>query len=264
MAKILTTQAELDAIFARMERDYEALTKRQQAYAIKEIGRVRGELAELLADYAGDDGIIKRQRAARLLRDLDEIERSIRKHGTLALEKIIEDTSEWTTARVAGAIGIGVGNFDRINRQVVKYVTKRFGDDGLVLSDRIWGLSGEIRDDLATVLRSGIIKGDGINALVPRLREVYDNETWKIRRLARNESVTARRAATTYNARESDIIHWVQFHHGVKRSKSCVRLAGEDRYGKGTGVFKTTDTEIWMPHVNCTGYITYVLDERWL
>src|SRR5690606_10377187 len=165
-AKILTTQAELDEIFRKMERDYGALNKRQQAYAIKEIGRIRGELADLLADFAGKDGIIKRQRTSRILRELDEIERSLREHGTLALEKIIEDSSEWTTAKLAGAIGISAASFDRINNHVVKYVIKRFGEDGLVLSDRIWGLSGEIRDEIATVIRSNIIRGEGINAMI--------------------------------------------------------------------------------------------------
>lgn len=262
MAKILTTQAELDAIFAKMEKDYGALNKKQQAYAIREIGRVRGELAELIGEYADDDGIIKRQRAGRLLRDLDEIEKSVREHGTLAIENIIEESSEWTTKRVGAAIG--VANYNRVNKHVVKYVVKRFGDDGLVLSDRVWGLSGEIRDELSTVLRSGIIKGEGINAMIPKLRKVYDNETWKIRRLARTESVTAHRAAIGYNARESSVVSWLQFHAGVKRSEPCVALAAEDRYGKGEGIFKPTDTDIWMPHVQCTGYASYILDERWL
>lgn len=262
MAKILTTQAELDAIFARMEKDYGALNSKQQAYAVKEIGRVRAELNDMLADYADNEGIIKRQRAARILRELDEIEASLRRNGTIALENIIEESSEWTTK----AIGIVVSKsaFDRVNEHVVKYVTKRFGADGLVLSDRIWSLSGEIRDELSTVIRSSLIKGEGINAMIPKIRKVYDNESWKIRRLARNESVTAHRAAISYNAQESDIVEWVQFHAGVKRSDPCVKLAGEDRYGRGEGVFKTTDTDIWMPHVNCTSYITYILDERWL
>lgn len=262
MAKILTTQAELDAIFARMEKDYGALNTKQQAYAVREIGRVRGELSDMLADYADSDGIIKRQRASRILRELDGIEASLRKHGTVALENIIEESSEWTTK----AVGIVVSKsaFDRVNEHVVKYVTKRFGADGLVLSDRIWSLSGEIRDELSTVIRSSLIKGEGINAMIPKIRKVYDNESWKIRRLARNESVNAHRAAISYNAQESDIVEWVQFHAGVKRSDPCVKLAGEDRYGRGEGVFKTTDTDIWMPHVNCTSYITYILDERWL
>lgn len=266
MAKIKTTQAELDAIFKRLETDYGALNKKQQAYAIREIGRVRGEVALLLSDYADNDGIIKRQRLSRVLRELDEIEASLREHGTIALGKVIDESSEWTTSKLTKAVGITLSKsaFDRVNENVVKYVVKRFGDDGLVLSDRIWTLSGEIRDELSTVIRSGIIRGEGINAMIPRIRQVYDNETWKIRRLARNESVTAHRAAIGYSAKESGVVEWVQFHHGDKRSPACVELANEDRYGKGKGVFKTTDTDIWMPHVNCTGYATYILDERWL
>jgi len=100
--------------------------------------------------------------------------------------------------------------------------------------------------------------------MIPQIRRVYDNETWKIRRLARNESVTAHRAAISYNAQESDVVKWVQFHAGDKRSPACVELANEDRYGKGQGVFKPSDTDIWNVHVNCTGYITYILDEKYL
>lgn len=271
MAEILTTQAELDAIFKRLERDYGALNKKQQAYAIREIGRIRGELAELLAEFADKDGTIKRQRAARVLRELDQIEASIRKHGTIALENIIEESSEWTTRGLSTALGISISaaSFDRINEHVVKYVIKRFGDDGLVLSDRIWGLSGEIRDELSTVIRSSLIKGEGINAMIPRIREVYDNETWKINRLARTESVTAHRAATSYNAQASDIVKWVKFHDGTCGRKDhhkhkCYTLAKRDPHGQGAGIYKPTDTEIWSVHPNCTSSISYVLDERWL
>lgn len=262
--KVLTTQADMDAVFRKMERDYGALSKKQQAYAIREVGRVKDEVSAMLIDFAGDDGIIKRQRMGRILRDLDGIESSLRRDGTIALENVINETSEWTTKRVGKSIGISVGSFERVNTHVVKYVTKRFGEDGLVLSDRIWGLSGEIRDDLSSVIRSGIIRGDGVNAMIPKIRKVYDNETWKIRRLARNESSTAYRAAISYNAQESDIVEWMQFHAGDKKSEPCVELAGEDRYNKGAGVFKPTDTDLFMPHIQCTGYATYVLDERWL
>lgn len=259
------SQAELNRIFKRMSTDYNKLNRKQQAFAIREIGRVRGDISDMLADYADKDGIIKRNRATRILRDLDDVEATLRRDGATALENIIEESSEWTSKRVAGAgISLSATQFDRVNRNVVKYVTKRFGEDGLVLSDRIWGLSGEIRDDISTVIRSGIIKGDGINAMIPQIRKVYDNETWKIRRLARNESVTAHRTAISYNAQASDVVKWLQFHAGDKRSKECVELASVDKYGKGAGVFKPTDTDLFMPHVNCTGYATYILDERWL
>ena len=262
----MSRQEELDRIFRKMGADYGAFNRKQQAYAIREIGRVRGEVSELLAEFADSEGKIKRSRMRRILRELDAIEDSLREHGTVALDKIVEDTSEWTSGRVGVNAGLAFGSsqFDRVNKHVVKYVIKRFGDDGLVLSDRIWGLSGEIRDELSSVIRSGIIRGDGINAMVPKIRKVYDNETWKIRRLARNESLTAHRAAISYSAQESEVVKWVQFHHGNNNTKECVALANEDRYGEGRGVFKTTDTDIWMPHVNCTSYTTYILDERWL
>lgn len=256
----------MDRIFKRIEREYGALSKKQQAYAIREIGRIRGELSDLLADFADKDGKIQRRRAGRILRELDEIERSIRENGTIALENIIGETSEWTINNVNKAVGITLSKsaFDRVNEHVIKYAIERFGEDGLVLSDRIWGLSGEIRDELSTVIRSGIIKGDGINAMIPKLRKVYDNETWKIQRLARNESVTAHRAAIGYNAEESGVVKWIKFHAGVKRSPECVELENKNKYNKGKGIYKPTDTEIWMPHVNCTGYSTYILDARWL
>ena len=267
--KILTTQAELDAIFDKMERDYGALNNKQQAYAIREIGRIRGELAEMLADFADSDGVIKRQRAARVIRELDEIEKSIRAGGATVLNNIIEESSEWTSAKIAGAIGVSAASMERVNKHVFNYAIKRFGEDGLVLSDRIWGLSGEMRDELSTVIRSSIIKGDGINAMIPKIRQVYGNETWKIRRLARTESVTAHRAATSYNAQESELVKWVEFHDGTcghrnHRSHRCYALAQEDRYGEGSGIYKPTDTEIWSPHPNCTSSISYVLDERYL
>jgi len=134
----------MDRIFERLERDYGALNRKQQAYAIREIGRVRGEVSDMLADFAGNDGIIKRRRAGMVLRELDVIEQSLRDHGTLAIDNIIVESSEWTVTNVNKSLGITISksSFDRVNEHVIKYAVKRFGEDGLVLSDRIWGLSG--------------------------------------------------------------------------------------------------------------------------
>src|SRR5690625_6349104 len=87
MAKILTNQADLDAVFKRMETDFKRFNRRQQANAIREIGRVRGEVADMLADFADDDGTIKRRRMSRLLRDLDGIEESLREHGKISIDR---------------------------------------------------------------------------------------------------------------------------------------------------------------------------------
>src|SRR5690625_244822 len=173
MAKLLTTQEDMTRVFDRMERDYGALSKKQQAYAITEIGRVRGELAELLGEFADDEGVISRRRARMVTRELDVIEQSLREHGEIALNNIIDETTEWTVNRVNKGVGItlGASSFDRVNEHVIKYVTKRFGEDGLVLSERVWGLSGEIRDDLSKVSRSGIIRGAGDHSKLHKARK---------------------------------------------------------------------------------------------
>lgn len=266
----VNSQAELDRIFKRLSTDYNALNKKQQAFAIREIGRVRSELVDLLSDYAGSDGVIKRQRIGRLMRDMDDIERLLREHGVLAFDEIITNTSEWTIRKVNAAVGasIGVASFDKVNRHVLRYVSKRFTSDGLVLSDRVWDLSGEIRDELSSVIRSSIIRGEGVSSMIPKIRRVHENETWKIRRLAQTEGSTAYRTATAFNARESEVVQWVKINdrggHRNHDAHRCYELANTDLYGKGNGIYKPTDSEIYSPHPNCTSFITYVLDERWL
>src|SRR5690625_7149650 len=72
----------------------------------------------MLADFADDDGTIKRRRMSRLLRDLDVIEESLREHGKIAFDRVIDESSEWTTRRVNRAVGLDLSarQFDRINK----------------------------------------------------------------------------------------------------------------------------------------------------
>src|SRR5690625_8011244 len=97
---------------------------------------------------------------------------------------------------------------------------------------------------MATVIRSGIIRGDGINAIMPEIRKVYDNETWKIRRVARTESLTAHGGAISYSAQEADVVKWLQFHEGDNLSDDCVALDHTDKHGKGAGVYKQNESDI--------------------
>lgn len=269
----MTNQEKLDAIFEKLSKQHGRLNAKQQEYAIKELGRVRGEIADLLVDYADKDGTIKKSRLSRLLRELDDIETLIREYGTTALDKIITDTATWASseinAGVAGVIGVRAvakAQIERLNSDVFEYVVKRFGDDGLVLSDRVWRLAGDMRDDISKALRSDIIKGESVNTMIANVRKVHDNETWKIRRLVVTEGNTAYRTATAYNAERSDVVTGVKLHHGKANDPKhrCTILSHEDRYGMGAGVFKPTDSEIYNPHPNCTSFITYELDEKYL
>lgn len=268
-------QAELDGIFSKMSANYGKLNDKQVASAIKEIGRVRGDVAELLAELADKDGTIKRQRLSRILGELDGIEESLRENGTIAMKKVINESSAYATAgmNAAAVQAIGVpmisAGIEKLNKGTVDYVMRRFGEDGLVLSDRIWSTSGEIRDSIASVLRTGIIRGDAVGTMVRDVRKAYDAETWKIKRLVVTEGNTAYRVASANSVRDSKVADYVRINengsrHGNHMNHKCYKLAQEDRYGEGKGVFKPTDTEIYLPHPNCSSYITAVLKDEYL
>lgn len=269
----MSNQDKLDAIFEKMAKDYGKLNAKQQAFAIKEFGRIRGDIATLLADYESGDGTIKRQRLSKLLRDLETIEANVRKSGMVTLESIIGETSAFTTnvvngalTNVAGAAAISGVVMDRVNADVARYVVSRFGEDGLVLSDRVWNVSGDTRDEMSKTLRAGIIRGESVSALLKRVRDVHENETWKIRRLVVTEGNTAYRTATAFNAQRSDVVKGVKINdrpgHNNHTKHRCYTLAQKDPYGMGEGVYKPDDSEIFSPHPNCTSYITYVLKDK--
>lgn len=269
----MSNQEKLDAILEKLATDYRKLNVKQQDFAVKEIARVRGDISDILADYADKDGVIKRERLARLLRELDEVETLIRGYGTTAMDAIIKETSAFAVAGASGALVSVVGagalvsaQMERLNRDVFEYVVKRFGEDGLVLSDRVWRLSGDMRDELSKVLRADILRGESVGTMIANIRQVHDNETWKIKRLVVTEGNTAYRAATAMNASRSDVVEALRVHRGKanRPNHRCTILEQTDRYGMGPGLFKPSDGEIYMMHVNCTGYLTYELSEKYL
>lgn len=271
----MSKQSELDVIFRRIAAEHGRITDEQVAFAIREIGRVRGELAELLADFASNDSTIKRQRLMRLLRELEVIEKSMRQYGELAFDYIIAESAEFAVEQANKATKMVVGaplitaSIEQVNRNVVAYVAKRFGADGLVLSDRIWSVSGVIRDAIATQLRADIIKGESVSTMIRNIRRIYDNETWMIRRLVVTESNTAYRTANAMSVERSEVADWVRIvdngsRHPRHDTHRCYELAREDRYGQGPGVFKPSDSEIYCPHPNCSSYIVPVLKTEYL
>ncbi|WP_346200057.1 hypothetical protein NSQ96_15385 [Caldifermentibacillus hisashii] len=268
----MSKQDELNAIFKRIAGEHGKLTAKQVEFAIREIGRVRGDIADMLADYAGADGVIKRSRLLRLLRELETVEQSLRQYGTDALNGIIEESADIAIEQVRIAFHRVLSeslNTVSLNQNVIDYVATRFSDDGLVLSDRIWTTSGVIRDAIATQLRSDIIKGESVGTMVKNVRKVYDNQTWMIKRLVVTESNTAYRTANAMSIERSEVADWVRIvdngsRHPRHKHHKCYILAHEDRYGRGRGIFKPNDSEIYCPHPQCSSYIVPVLKSEYL
>ncbi len=268
----MSKQDELDAIFKRIAAEHGKLTAKQVEFAVREIGRVRGDIADMLADYAGADGTIKRSRLMRLLRELETVEQSLRQYGTDALNDVIKESADFAVKRanvaVEKVVGVALVTAS-LNQNVLDYVASRFGDDGLVLSDRVWSTSGVIRDAIATQLRSDIIKGESVGTMVRNVRKVYDNQTWMIKRLVVTESNTAYRTANAMSVERSEVADWVRIvengsRHPRHKEHACYKLAHENRYGEGDGIFKPTDSEIYSPHPQCSSYIVPVLNPEYL
>jgi hypothetical protein len=268
----MSSQSKMDDILVKLSTDYRKLNAEQQAFAIKEIARVRSDISDILTDFAEKDGTIKRQRLSRLLRELDEVEKLIREYGTTAMDAIIKDTATFAVVGAnAGLVAVGAkavasAQLERLNRDIFEYVVKRFGEDGLILSDRVWRLSGDMRDEISKTLRSGILRGDSVNTMIANIRKVHDNETWKIKRLVVTEGNTAYRTATAMNASRSDVVKALRVHRGRanRPDHRCTILEHTDRHGMGAGLFLPSDSDIYNMHVNCTGYLTYELDEKYL
>jgi hypothetical protein len=266
-------QALLNSLLRESAEQYKGISARHQRFAMREIDRIRLELIELLMKYADKDNRIAINRLTALLRELERLQEQTRR----TLEESIRDgivqsanygVDSGLTALRSALTGtteaaIVAAQFDYINDRVFQYVVNRFGSDGLVLSDRVWNLSREQYNEIEAVIRSGIVTGSSVNKLVAQVRKVYDNETWKIRRLVVTEGNTAYRTASAYLAQESRVVKGLRIHRGRanRPNHRCTQLEKIDRYGLGIGVYLPTDPEVLNPHPNCTSYVTYELTE---
>ena len=272
MDKSLKANAELNRIFEQLQADYYRMNVNQQQFALTEIRRVQREVAGMLTMYAGPDGKIQRDRWSRIQRELFDIEQRILKTGEILIGDVITESSDFTTAQINkrfqqtfGAQFLPPAVLAQVNDNVVEYVVKRFYADGLVLSDRIWSTASDIRIAIEQEIRTGIMTGMSVSDMIPRVRKAFDAETWQIRRLVVTEGSTAYRTATAMSAERSEVVKWVQMHRGKadRPNHMCTILSKENRYGQGPGIFKPTDSEIYNPHPNCTGYVTYVVDDAY-
>lgn len=267
----MTPQERLDALLAQAAANHRKLTPKQIRFAIREIDRTRLELNDLLADYAKKDSTIAKNRLNSLLRDLETLEQDVRRNGMNAMESVIRESGMFALEQgdkaLVGAIGDQAAinaNFNRLNNETFRYVATRFSEDGLVLSDRVWQFAGDQREAVNRVLRSGIIRGESVTAMVAQVRRAYDQETWKIKRLVVTETNVAYRTGTSYIAQRSEFVKGLRIYRGRanRPEHRCTQLELADEYGLGRGVYPPDNTEVLNPHVNCTSYTTYELDRE--
>lgn len=248
--------------------NYQRLNARQQRRVIRAVDGTRLDLADLLADFADGDGQLPRRRLARILRELRTIEDGIATVSTREIEAAIDETAQYgidrTTAALAAVVGAAAlrNVKKRKARQNTVATVAKPRKDGLKLRDRTIVLAGDYNDRLASVLRSGIIRGKSVSEIMREAKRVYAGEEWKLRRIVVTECNIALRKTTSEIARQSGVVRGIKLHAGRKRTPSCVELAEEtDRHGLGVGIYLPDDDDIYDIHPYCTSFITYVLEE---
>ncbi|MHA4153199.1 hypothetical protein [Bacillus cereus] len=263
-------QNEFDEALDEISKQYEKENEKQVEEMVTAIMLTRLFLLDLINDYQ-KDGVVKRGRLTALLRDLDHYENEFRKQAGASFEKVITDTANWTTSRLAET-NLGVTNLDSVNQQIVRNMLKRRGEDGLILSDRVWNLAGDMRAELTKVIRPAVLKGESISSISQKIREVHDNEKWKIERVAITESNNTHRAATIYNGNKSDIVTGYKLidnghRHRYHSQHMCYKLARRDAYGLGPGRYpkkipESLLSQLINPHPQCSSRLNYIIGEE--
>lgn len=269
-------ERKIDNVLQEAYDEHERNQQRQINYVLAEIDRTRLDLIDLLTNHAKQDNTISKARIHTLLGELDEIERKIRDNGLKALDTVIDDTA--TKAIQTGVAALGLlavvkalssRRERQLARNVVDSVFGRFKDENIIdLSDRMWTLAGDYNAELRRVLQAGIIQGKSVNQLVSDVRKVYEAETWKIETIVITETNTAHRVGIAKVAEASEVVKAIKIidHPGHKRhdQHECYRLARQNPYGWGDGVYRPQDTYIYSPHPRCRASFRYVLKDEYL
>lgn len=274
----MSTQEDISRLIAELAAEFAVLNMAQVERVLREMRKVRSDIAELLSEYAEADGTIKRQKLSAILRGMQTVEDGMRIYIFEALESVIRESAEFAVDKQNAAFiaVLGVALLPNVDArtQVVDAVTKRIvtqkGSDLLNLSDRVWNLSGDMRAELTKVVRADILKQEAVSTMIRNVRQVHDNETWKIKRMVVTEANTAHRKATGESAHKSEVVTAIKLidergRHGNHERHACYKLAESDEFGLGKGVYPTSErARLEMPHIQCTSHIEPVIDPKYL
>lgn len=266
----MRTEAEVnDKLDEAMER-YLRQNRRMQNGAISEVDEARKEVLDILLKYAGEDGKIDKAKVRKILREIEQLDNGMQDDLIAQVEGTIDETTDTAIKSTLVALGalVAAGLISRsLLKERVKQRMSEVGKDGITTEQRIRDMTGGILDHARTVIRSGVLRGDSVTKINRDLTKAFEKNEWKIRRLIMTEGMHAYRESIADMAKDlksEGVIKAVRIvdnrgRHPNHKRHECYRLAEQDKYGWGKGVYRPEDTFIYNPHPQCTAYYRFIL-----
>lgn len=237
---------------------------------------IRTRIMDLLAEYEMKDGKISKSRLRSLLRELDEIEVEISDEFYTNIDKAITEVSKDAEknlnsvliATLGIAIIYGVSKNRPDSGKLIESIRNEvFNEEinGMSLGDRIASSSRYLRDALQQAISYGIYNGETVGVIYRRVRSTLSENLWRFKRIITTELPIAFRRTIAKIGGNVGVIKAVKIidnrgRHRYHESHECYRLAEQDKYGMGKGIYLPTDSFILDPHPQCTAYYHYIFD----
>lgn len=254
-----------------LAKDVEKLDEQQQERVLDVLAGISGAFIASLPDYAqkkvvkiiDENGAththnrsqIKTTQLRKLVKVLDDLERTYSNTLYESTIRAMTEAMELTVEHLSSVKGMDVKVDVDVDKELGKKVT--IGDK--TLEQRVNVVGSNTVSDVRKAIRKGVLAGEDVDDIVSNIRKAFDSTDWQVRRVVESEIYNAYRYQFGKMS-DANGFDWIRIHesfprHPARRKHACYPLANTDKYGKGKGVYKSTDNEIFYPHPQCTSWL---------
>lgn len=201
---------------------------------------------------------VNNNKLTRIMRELDKMEREISKElyeGTIGAMEI---AAALTVSFLMEETGVRRAHNINVDKTLGKQVV--VGDKTLEQRSKVF--SAKLTSDIRKAIRQGVMGGSDVSDIIRDISDITEGIAWEVNRLVESEIYSAYRYQFGHTS-DKNGFDWIRIHesfprHPRRRHHRCYPLANTDKYGKGKGVYKSTDVEIFLPHPQCTSWLELV------
>lgn len=283
---------------------YEAIERtlpRKDAQAARAVEKARLLIADVLAKYTNEDGIIPRNKVNAVLTDLQVMDSEIYKYLRDELRLILQDTADDTTLSLAEALVTVYGakalaDFVGLNASVlalpldvvellfnlltsssrkrhaesaVESAFNRKGEgDQLQLNARLRNVAIVLREEVSKTLRNSIQNGEGTSDILRKTTSNFKDLEWRLATIVETEALYVMRQTLAKFAEASKMVaalKIVDYPHGdakVHERHKCHIYAHSDEHRLGNGVYPVGTRKIRNPHPRCRSTLHFVMEDK--